>query len=492
MSHTKLFTLVILLLFSHYLFAQPEIIWQLVDGNLLRWVYVGGDEFNDNDLNVGKWAYHYPWGANYQGPYKSQAINTNGNNYSFEYNSEIQSGTLKLLAKHEDLYARGIDYESDNYVLPDGTNNLQMWHYTTGMIFSKERFKEGLFEINAKWPVGSGFYPAFWLYGGHPNEEIDAIEYGGNHPNQYHIDMHCPNGCENYFDIFTQFFNWLNHEPGSDYGGWVTLNGNLNESFNVIRAEWDNGAVYFSINQDEFAIWLGTLQYSANIIANNNVAGPVTVDWAGLPNSTTPWPGVLEMDYIRAYSRLNCDNDITINPYYASDQDYTVRTGRNMYCANINIPLDRNLNLIATEMIDILPETDIQGVFDGHVIKCPQWIEHDVITQQSDSIKLHTINNQTNLPYSLLKRKTAGKPIGLEIKISPNPCSTTLDIDLTGSINHDIIIELYSPQGIKVFSKPYTALGTYHIDVSSYSNGVYIIKGVYYSGSVVMKLVIKK
>ena len=63
-------------------------------------------------------------------------------------------------------------------------------------LLSKKQFKYGYFECRAKAPSGRGFWPGFWLYGGHPNDEIDFMEMKGEKSKHAHVDVHCPDNCD--------------------------------------------------------------------------------------------------------------------------------------------------------------------------------------------------------------------------------------------------------------------------------------------------------
>lgn len=467
-----------LLIITVNLNAQPQMMWQvLTDGTIIKWAYSGGDEFNGNSLDESKWLNSFPWGRNYNGPSINQEYMTDGNNIEFGYNSSVNSGTLRFIAKNEDVYARGVPYEADNFKLKDNSDNLQTWHKTSGMIFSKQAYKNGLFEIGAKWPSGKGAFPAFWLFGGNPNEEFDIIEYKGETPNRYHIDVHCPNGnCDN-------------------YGDWIPLNGNLSNSFEVIRGEWDNNACYFSINNTEFAIWLGTFNYQANIIANFSIAGP---NAAFLPaaDGTTPYPETFEIDFIRVWTRIDCDQDITICNYNQTITDPTVKTGRDITLSGTGcqslLQSGKSLDLIATNKIDLKPgfHAEEGSKFSAKIISCVN--PNKSINDNDSSMQvIQPLLSKKNYRESSLSsiNKTKLEP-SFYTKITPNPTNGKINIEFEGSIDRKIKIELYNSVGGIVFSKDINTIEKIEIDISNLSKGVYFLKGNFGLKSISEKIIL--
>src|SRR5690554_5807772 len=197
-------TLITLLTIMSSVKGQPETMWQLLqDGSIIRWAYSGGDEFNGTQLDYSRWDDGYPWGRSLIENQELQYYKPGSDNIT------LDNGILRLTTKYEPGYYIVEPWRNSTDILSDGKPNNRYFSYTSGMIFSKQKFKYGLFEIQFKPPVGSGLWPAYWLYGGNPNEEFDIFEYKGETPNKIHIDMHCPgNDCNN-------------------FGGWVTATGNF-------------------------------------------------------------------------------------------------------------------------------------------------------------------------------------------------------------------------------------------------------------------------
>jgi beta-glucanase (GH16 family) len=477
----KVIILFLLVCCRNIIYAQPSTMWQLLtDGTIIKWAYAGGDEFNGNSLDDNKWLSSFKGSRNGSGPSTNLEYMAD-QNIVFGFNSSINSGTLRLTAIQEDISARGVDNEDNNFPLMDGSPNWQLWHYTSGMICSKQTFKYGLFEIRAKWPSGKGLFPAFWLYGGNPNEEFDIIEYKGETPNKYHIDLHCPNGCNNYSN-----FLWFTNP----FGGWVTLNGDLSSSFNVIRGEWEHDASFFSINNSEFAIWLGNLNYQANLIANFSLSGPNS-PFPGAVDNTTPFPSTFEIDYIRVWTRFDCENDFVLSNFVQTNTDITSRTGRNINVDNFSLVQNQSLKLIATESITVNSNTEIKGDFEGRIVDCPNISK----SKMKDIGLLQTLNDTSkigsdkdNVDKNVIQNHQ--KAI-LYTKIYPNPSYGSLTVEFEGEIDRPIKIDLFDSKGVTVYSKEIVSLNKLVIDVSFLNKGIYILKGTFGENSIIEKIIIQ-
>ena len=131
------------------------------------WEIYWVDNFDGNQLDLGRWRIGYPWG--------SRTHNHEG--YAIESNIEVKNGNLYL-------YAGG-----------GKTGNK----YNTGVISSHQQIdfdsdNEWVIEARMKLANRNGIWPAFWLNstGGWPNiNEIDIMEQKGwGNQNLYESVMH--------------------------------------------------------------------------------------------------------------------------------------------------------------------------------------------------------------------------------------------------------------------------------------------------------------
>ncbi|MBA3899445.1 MAG: glycoside hydrolase family 16 protein [Bacteroidetes bacterium] len=333
--------------------------WQpLKNGEINKWVYVGGDEFNDTTLNTAKWAYHYPWQKS-----DCDEFYTEGDNYEFVNAANKDSGMLKLVVKketatgHKYTYCHDGTADADNCIQADGQKNLRTFNYTSGMIISREKFKYGLFEMKFRLPEGQGLFPAFWLFGGALNEEIDIFEYKGETPGRIMANVHCQDGC-------------------SKFGGWHKATGLFTEDFNVIMVDWSPLGITWYLNGLEYASWQGEINHQLHLIASFAVAGE---GLCGLSkprrkrtvNKSTPFPASFEIDYIRVYSKLHCEQDTAIENYTQTDTDVTVITGQNISIQNLHLKPGQYLNVFSTQAISIHNQLQNQGNLIQKIVACP-------------------------------------------------------------------------------------------------------------------------
>ncbi len=466
--------------------AQPETIWQLLqNGTIIRWAYSGGDEFNGTQLDYSKWNDSYPWGRSLIGNQELEYYKPGSDNI------KLDNGHLKLTTKYEPGYYTVEPWHSGTDILNDGKPNNRYFPYTSGMIFSKQKFKYGLFEISFKPPVGSGLWPAFWLYGGHPNEEFDIFEYKGETPNKIHIDMHCPgNDC-------------------STFGDWVTATGNFSDGFNTMMGEWGPNFSFWYLNEHEFAIWLGNLNYQANLIANMAVAGncckpncPENPGFCPGPNESTPQSAIFEIDYIRVWTKLDCQQVVNICDYNQSATDPTVITGNQITMGGTNcsttVQNSQDLHLLATDYIELNPGfTAFSGSnFSAKIVDCPGPLKLMPVDEKSESngsLKIISEIEQDsgNIVINEQVSTSIDNPPLLYTKIYPNPTNGKITIEFVGKIDRNIKIELINSNGQTVFSKDNIIEKKLDINISHLPKGIYYLVGTFNEKAISEKIILK-
>ena len=172
--------------------------------------------------------------------------------------------------------------------------------YTSGLLTSQKSFSQlyGRFEIRAKVPAGRGLWPAFWLLptfeqwpeGVAILPEIDVMEFIGSEPGTYHTTVHSNETGE------------LKSYP-YDHNNL----GDLSRDFHAYTVVWDAEQIswYFDGRHMVSHATPADLHQPMHFLLNLAVGG----NWAGEPDSETPFPAVYEIDYVRAYTRLaNCAN----------------------------------------------------------------------------------------------------------------------------------------------------------------------------------------
>ena len=226
-------------------------------GDKLGWELVFRDEFDGERLDPGKWVDRYWHGR------------THSNNelqYYAPDGYEVAHGRLRLKAERRAMGGMS---------------------YTSGMISSLGHFAQeyGLFEIRARFPRGKGMWPAFWLLPVTKRwpPEIDVLEILGHEPEKVYFSTHWRDEKRVH-----------RHQTGSFRGP------DFAADFHIFAAEWTPKEVIWYVDGVErHRSSRGVPSEPMYLIANLAVGG----DWPGNPDATTPFPGFMDIDYIRVYRR---------------------------------------------------------------------------------------------------------------------------------------------------------------------------------------------
>jgi hypothetical protein len=135
------------------------------DTNCHNTIYelVFADEFDSTALNLERWQTQYPWGRSL----KSKKSDTGWEKQFYtDENVYLSNGYLKLRTVHEPSVR----------IVPLSQTETAFFGYSSGMIFSKQGFYSGKYEIRCKIPKIEGLFPAFWMYG-FCGQEIDVFEF---------------------------------------------------------------------------------------------------------------------------------------------------------------------------------------------------------------------------------------------------------------------------------------------------------------------------
>jgi beta-glucanase (GH16 family) len=230
---------------------------------------VWNDEFDGTALS-SDWTFEIGsggWGNNELQYYRSQ-------------NTEVTDGYLVITAKNE-LYG-GSNYTSSRIV----TKDLQSFQY-------------GRVDIRAKLPQGKGIWPALWMLGnsfttiGWPAcGEIDIMEMVGN------------NFTNEGNNTIYGTAHWDNNGSYAQFGGQSQLSsGKYSDEFHVFSIIWDSNSIKWYRDDNLFqqidisVSGLSEFQEAFFFIFNVAVGG----NWPGNPNSSTPFPQEMKVDYIRVF-----------------------------------------------------------------------------------------------------------------------------------------------------------------------------------------------
>jgi len=198
-------------------------------------------------------------------------------------NLHIENGHLAITAIRE------------NYTGPDGISR----EYTSGKLQTAGHFEQkyGRFEARIKVPKGQGIWPAFWMLGGPPAGwpacgEIDIMENVGFEPSKIHGTLHGPG-----------------YSGNNPLTGAYTLpnSARISDDFHVFAVEWSPDAIRFYVDDHLYETqtvdsipsskrW--AFDHPFFILLNVAVGGA----WPGNPDSATPFPATMLVDYVRVYT----------------------------------------------------------------------------------------------------------------------------------------------------------------------------------------------
>lgn len=333
------------------------------------WVLVFEDQFSGTEVNDQLWRNSYPWGRNlYCAGQKTYY--SDGDNFDFD------NGKLILIADDDPVYERVIDDWSDSRILYCGDDstgvNKRWFDYTSGMIFSKQSFLYGKFEIKCKIPAIKRLRPAFWLYGD-CDQEIDVFEFMSESSNPataseqitftYHRKLSCSD--ENKVSCIDD------QSTGTD----------MSQEPHIYSVEWDEHKIIWRVDGTEVLKkyrWFN-LQGQEMLLCGQippafyskdrmypfdnepmNIITSFNVD----VNSTATFPVEMEIDYIRVYQRINSSSSVNICAQ--TDIKGSTMAGQEIIiggtnCSNITIEAGEYLTLAAKEKIAILSDFKVES-----------------------------------------------------------------------------------------------------------------------------------
>ncbi len=194
--------------------------------------------------------------------------------------------------------------QSTQNVALDGNGNLvitarkdQFGNYTSARVKTQGIFtqKYGRIEARIKTPTGTGMWPAFWMLG----SNIDSVTW----PQCGEIDIMEQKGK------FSNITYGSIHGPGYSGGEAITTpyalqNSRFDVDFYVYAIEWNANKIDFFVNNYLYKRITpsevpGEWVYNQPFFLIMNIA--VGGNFGGPPNSNTPFPSTMTIDYVRVY-----------------------------------------------------------------------------------------------------------------------------------------------------------------------------------------------
>jgi len=213
--------------------------------------------------------------------------NNNGNNNERQFYTNRASNVSMDGQGHLVITAR-----------KENPSNFQCWYgrctYTSARLNTSGKFSQtfGHVEARLKMPTGQGMWPAFWMLGTNINSvgwptcgEVDIMENIGREPNTNHGTIHGPG------------YSGAN-------GVGAAFNGpRFSDGFHTFRLDWSQNSLAWSVDGKVYERrtpadvnghqWV--FNHPFFIILNLAVGG----SFPGDPNSSTPFPNTLVVDYVR-------------------------------------------------------------------------------------------------------------------------------------------------------------------------------------------------
>ncbi|MFZ1080492.1 MAG: family 16 glycosylhydrolase [Candidatus Kryptoniota bacterium] len=237
---------------------------------------VWSDEFEGTTLDSSKWNF--------------ESGNNNGNNNESEFytsrpqNCSVSNGLLTITALKE---------------------NYSGFNYTSARINTQNKFsfEYGKVEAMIKLPYGKGMWPAFWMLGDNINSvgwptcgESDIMEMIGGTGK---------GGFNSILSDGTVYgtLHWSQNGNAQSGGKYSLSSGKFADDFHVFGVTWTPQAIQFYVDStvydhiDISPTYMSAFENKFFIILNLAVGG----DWPGYPDSTTVFPQMMQVDYVRVY-----------------------------------------------------------------------------------------------------------------------------------------------------------------------------------------------
>jgi len=455
------------------------------------------DEFNGTTLNLALWQ-SILYGHDHALNHRNDQLQ-----YWTPNNLVVSDGILNVITKTEFVSQKlMIDDWDSSRLMDDSFPNLRDFNYTSGSFRSLQKFPAGLWEMRCKIAANPCIDWAFWpRFDGTDNRycEIDAPEvYSNNSPS----------------DPYIANFNLISSQCGeqniANYG-WCSPN-----DWHIISVQWDryyvvckmDGAVvaeeyslvdaigHHILECDNGGIAAG--DYIRNrempIFTNMNLLVDFAVRFANL-GSYGDDPATSEIDWIRGYTYLDCNKNVTIcnwNPdrsgpivTTASLEDPTVYTGNTITvagdpdtCVAIVQP-GQFLNLYAATQISLENGFSAQNgsSFSASIVPCNQLLPaNSTIVGPKDVMNGIAFASDNSF------------------LISPNPTNAEASVKFKIAQGGQVKIKLFNEIGDylgTIFDQTMSA-GSYSqlLTTTAYSAGMYFLKIEAQNFSKAQKLII--
>lgn len=479
------------------------------------------DNFNDTHIDASRWHTCYPYGQNGSCMYATFDGNNVVENAFYSANN-VSTSNGKLFLKIENVAAYTLVKElpdigdcnngtTDPYLCNlaiDNLPNYRQFNYRSGVIYSKQKYPSGKFEIRCKIPGNSALWPSFWLWWGgwhDAYQEIDVFEFNKPNSNSSFSEYIKP-------QISIHRNPYMNqHQEGSGIKYNCSLDTN---SFHKYAVEWDKYMVVFYIDDIPVRyvypliteLWQPVAECNSQIASAyyfRNRLMPVFTNMSIIAGSGVKhinqgnYPVNYEIDYIKYWKKVDCSNVVNIcswNPnikgqgqtFSENTEDPTVYTGRKIIVANsacsVTVNNKENLHLVATERIELKPGfTAKEGsFFEAKISPCNTLVTFDKTDE--------TTYNKNVGEYNFINH---------DFYWSCHPNPATLFFNLTFNIPRSAYAKVYitdiTGKMVKtILENDLANIGEHNYTVSTenLSNGTYFVNMLYDNKKEVQRVIV--
>jgi len=458
------------------------------------WVICFEDNFDNNEIDFSKW----------QVPYQGVIRNFNFNSEKQWYvntgstpsipisnNLEVSNGNLNIITRKEDVTGTYIDW-----ALSAPTTISSNFNYTSAQLESKYKFGYGIYEIRCKIPKGKGYWPAFWLYNGYKNAELDIFEFW----NEDNISgNYNPNLLSSVVNTNLHYQYIHNGDTTQMCPEKVGQGTDYSDDFHIFTFEWDPYKAKWYIDGELVREKYLYYTVQSQIINCNSLSPfnyyikitnfPLVENFHVLfntaiqngdnnePDINTPFPSNFQIDYFRFWKRSDCSGDLfaqIVDDLNLSQESYNIIIKENISIGSgVTLAIDQQVDLKASNSILIEPGAQLLGVFEAWIAPCNQY-KNTNVNIDTPSVTLIKDEN-VNL---LSKIDEDGNDIENNyIDLSPNPFNNNLQIK--NSKNEKFQYSIINSSGKIILKSSILDKGEYQVELNNYSNGVYLVKVEY-------------
>lgn len=444
------------------------------------WLLVFEDNFDGTSLDLTKWKLKEDSQGSLQG-------STDFQYYSLD-NVSVSSGNCHITAKQEtvtDKYA--VNWRPPTDILSDGLPNYpRSYNYTSSYLVSKNKFSYGKYEIRCKIPYGKGLWPAFWMFG-QPfgiKDELDVFEFWpeNNIFGNYDPTLLCkkPN---------------MTIHRGSNFCQTDYLGPDYSQAFHTFTIIWDDYRIEWYVDGflrkkvNRYYLIDGTyvectevvpgIYYRNNTYPTHDVYLDIIVNLAVFntsgtngPDSGTPFPGSLEIDYIKFWRQKPCGNDVN----YTSTDQLNLESYPQALNTISGTTITAGTNVVVSTNIDCKMEANNKiTLLPGFTAETGS--HFTAIIDPLSCYKSFIPNSENETEKNEYKINNPQKPIDeyTEIEIYPNPSSGNFIVEFKNSETVNYNIKIFNSQGKEVLENlSITDIKT-QFNLSKLSNGLYYI-----------------